>query len=98
MQELLLQELLLVEDWGGRGDSRTPHLFERCLDLILRESLLGEEVPLGLLRAVSHLVILQESHCSGDLQQTVSRRTLSLLATYYVLSDSLPALHDLINL
>ena len=49
VQELLLQELLLVEDWGGRGDSRTPHLFERCLDLILRESLLGEEVPLGLL-------------------------------------------------
>ena len=44
-----MQELLLVEDWGGRGDSRTPHLFERRLDLILRESLLGEEVPLGLL-------------------------------------------------
>ena len=69
LQELMLEKLLL-EDWSllRGGDDVTADLFEGSLDLILRQSLLGEEGPLGLLGAVSHFIILQEPHRCGDLQ------------------------------
>ena len=69
---MLEKRLLLVDDWSWSLDNWTAHLLEGSLNLILRQSFLGKEAPLSLLRAVSDLVILEEPDRRGDLQVVCS--------------------------